>query len=187
MKTPPFDRALTSAPASTSTRTTPAWFSAAAHISAVCPFHPSAALTLAPCASSCFTVSRLPVRAAAISAVSPSGSATLASAPAFNSFSTHGRVAVRAGEVEGRHAVAVRGPRVRAGGKQQVDRLEVAAIHGPVERGSAVGLRLVDVGLLLQQRADGRGVARLDAVDEREVGAGSADAQKREKRERPPT
>ena len=52
--------------------TTAAWFSLAASISAVWPRNCSAALTLAPRSSSAFTASRLPVRAAIISGVSPS-------------------------------------------------------------------------------------------------------------------
>ena len=44
---------------------------AAAHISAVCPFQVSFALTSAPALSSTFTASTFPVRAASISGVSP--------------------------------------------------------------------------------------------------------------------
>ncbi len=76
-----------SAPASMSAFAASALFSAAAHIRAVCPFQPSFALTVAPCASSALIAGTLPVRAAVISAVSPSGSAVLGSAPAASSFS----------------------------------------------------------------------------------------------------
>ena len=64
-----------------------ALFSAAAHIRAVCPFHPSLAFTVAPWASSALMAGTLPVRAAVISAVSPSGKAVFGSAPAASSFS----------------------------------------------------------------------------------------------------
>ena len=76
-----------SAPASINAFAAPALFSAAAHIRAVCPFQPSFAFTLAPWASSALTAGTLPVRAAVISAVSPSGNAVFASAPAASSFS----------------------------------------------------------------------------------------------------
>ena len=54
------------------------------------------------------TASTLPTRAAVISAVSPVGSAALASAPASSSRRDHRRVAVRARERQRRDAVAVR-------------------------------------------------------------------------------
>ena len=73
---------MTCAPASSSSFTASTLPSCAAHISAVCCFHVSFALTFAPRASSTRMASTTPVREAVINAVSPSRSATLASAPA---------------------------------------------------------------------------------------------------------
>jgi hypothetical protein len=70
-----------------SARTAAAWFSAAAHIKAVCPRQFSFAFTFAPWASSALTASGLPVRAAVISAVSPSGNREFGSAPALSNAS----------------------------------------------------------------------------------------------------
>ena len=78
---PPFERTFTSAPASTRARTTSVLFSAAAHISALWPRSGSFALTSAPRASRARTAATRPVRAAVISAVSPSGSVVFTSAP----------------------------------------------------------------------------------------------------------
>ena len=61
--------------------------SAAAHISAVCPRQLSFALTSAPCASSVLTAAGMPVRAAVMSAVSPSDCVAFGFAPAFSSSS----------------------------------------------------------------------------------------------------
>jgi hypothetical protein len=79
------DRASTSAPASTRTRTMAGWFCAAAHISAVCPRHRSTALTLAPFRSSARAASTRPLRATTISAVWPSAFGDSTSAPAASS------------------------------------------------------------------------------------------------------
>jgi hypothetical protein len=67
-----------------------ALLAAAAHISAVCPFQRSLTLGSAPRTSSAFTTAALPVRAAVMSAVSPSGIEVFGSAPAASSFSTMG-------------------------------------------------------------------------------------------------
>jgi hypothetical protein len=82
---PAVDRAETLAPLSSSTRTTAAWPSTAAHISAVCPRHASRVLTSAPRASSAWTAGSTPARDAAISGVSPSGFARFGSAPLSSS------------------------------------------------------------------------------------------------------
>ena len=66
---------------------------------------------------------RSPLRAAVISAVSPSGDAVFGSAPADSSRSMAWRAAVGAGEIQRRHAVSVRGVDVRAGANQPVRRL----------------------------------------------------------------
>ncbi len=67
-----------------------AWLCAAAHISADCPPQVSLALTSAPASSSRLAASTLPLRAAAISGVSPSGFLVLGSAPALSSASMIG-------------------------------------------------------------------------------------------------
>ena len=131
-----------SAPASMSAFAAPALFSAAAHIRAVCPFQPSFAFTLAPWASSTLTAGTLPVRAAVISAVSPSGNAVFASAPAASSFSIDRRVAVDARQIQRRHAVPGRRFGVGAGAKQSVDAFGVVALHRQVQRRRAVRLGL---------------------------------------------
>ena len=75
-------RASTSAPRSSSVRTTSVWPSHAAHISAVCPFAASLAFTSAPRSSNEVTVSNTPPRAQVISTVSPVAWAPCGSAPA---------------------------------------------------------------------------------------------------------
>ena len=74
-----------SAPASIRALTAAALFRAAAHISAFWPFHLSLAFGSAPCASSTRTAATVPLRAAVINAVSPSGNAVFGSAPADSS------------------------------------------------------------------------------------------------------
>ena len=82
---PPSDRAWTSAPVRIKASAAPVWFCAAAHINAVWPRQPSVVSTTAPWTSSARTALASPVRAAAMSGVSPSGLARLASAPASSS------------------------------------------------------------------------------------------------------
>ena len=77
------ERALMSAPARISTRTTSVWPCAAAHIKAFCSRTFSFAFTFAPFSSSTFTASTRPLRAAVINADSPSRSAAFGSAPAL--------------------------------------------------------------------------------------------------------
>ncbi len=69
-------------------RATSAWFSAAAHIRAVSLNQCSRAFTSAPALSSAITGAGVPVLAAVISAVSPSGDAVSGSAPEFSSSET---------------------------------------------------------------------------------------------------
>ena len=52
-----------------------------------------------------------------------------------------------AGEMQRRHAVAVRRLHVGAGANQPVDELEIVLAHGPVQRRRAVGFGRVDVGV----------------------------------------
>jgi len=77
------DRALMSAPASTSVLIAAALPCTAAHISGVCPRSCSRALGSAPAARSTRMASTFPVRDAVIRAVSPPGIAVFASAPAL--------------------------------------------------------------------------------------------------------
>ena len=81
-------RGCTSAPCSTSARTTSRWRSATAHISAVSSVAAVAASMSPPRASRSLTTSRLPVRAAVMSGVSPFVCAAFGSAPASSSRST---------------------------------------------------------------------------------------------------
>ena len=137
-----------SAPASISASTAAALFAAAAHMSAVCPFQFSCALTSAPRVSSAFTAAALPVRAAVISAVSPSGIVVFGSAPAVEQPLDHRGAAVDAGEPQRRGAVAVRRPHVGAGLDQQVGGGEIVDMRGPVERRRAVDFGGVRIGAL---------------------------------------
>ena len=82
------ERAETSAPRSTSSRTASGCSFAAAHINAVVPRSSSAASTAAPRSSSTASTSTRPVRAASISGVSPPGSRSFGSAPASISRAT---------------------------------------------------------------------------------------------------
>ena len=81
------------------------------------------------------------------------------------------RAPAAGGEDEGRYAVAVGGFGVRSRPEQKLRRLDVAPVRRPVQRRRAVGLGGVDVGLALQQGADGVGVRRLRGVDQRQVPA----------------
>ena len=170
------ERPLTSAPRAASAVTTAAWFSAAAHISAVCPCHCSFARTSAPASSSRFTAATLPERAASISGVSPSGPAASARAPAFSSASTIGAwpltpPAAAASRRSGSPCSAWRPARSR-----QRDQFGVARARRPVQRRRAVHLGRVDVGALPDQRPHRRRVAAPRRLrDARIRRAGSAD------------
>src|SRR5687768_5383116 len=83
-------RALRSAPLDARNLTISGWRCAEAHINAVCWPKVSRALTSAPASMSSRAASTRPLRAAAISGVSPSGFLKLASAPAFSSRSMIG-------------------------------------------------------------------------------------------------
>ena len=76
----------------------------------------SLALTSAPRASNAFTGPSLPVRAAVIKAVSSPGSFVVRVGPGLEQELDHRLVAVRAGQRQRRHAVAVRGLDVGPGG-----------------------------------------------------------------------
>ncbi len=83
-------RALRSAPFDARSLTISAWLCAAAHISADWPPKSSLALTSARASSRSFAASTLPLRATAISGVSPSGFFVLGSAPALSNASMIG-------------------------------------------------------------------------------------------------
>ena len=112
-----------------------------------------------------FSAPVFPVRAAIISAVSPLGvSGMFGSAPALISFSIMRRAAVDRGQLQRGRAVAIGRGDFRARANQHVRGIEIVVTHSPQQRGRAVVLRRVDVGFLLHQRADGRGVAPHDGV-----------------------
>ncbi len=75
------------------------WLCAAAHMSADCPPQVSLALMSAPASRSALAASTLPVRAAAISGVSPLGVLKLGSAPALSSASMIGAEPMMAASV----------------------------------------------------------------------------------------
>ena len=103
--------------------------------------------------ASAFTGPSLPVRAAVIRTVSSPRSFVFASAPAASSSSTIAVVPVGAGQGKRRHAVVVRGFHVGLGVHEKLRHLEIVAIGRPVQGRHAVGLRLVHVDVLLEQRA----------------------------------
>ena len=60
-----------------------------------------------------------------------------------------------------------RGPEIRAGRQQHLRHHGIAVGSGPVQRGHAVAVRLVDIDALLQQRFDRGNVTRLRSVGHR--------------------
>ena len=64
-----------------------------------------------------------------------------------------------------------RRPHVGAGVEQRFDEVGAAARRRPVQRGHPVALRLVDVGALLEQRADASLVAAHGRVGHRRASA----------------
>ena len=129
-----FVRACTSAPASTSASTVAALFAAAAHISAVCPFQFSAALTSAPWTMQRFHgcdvagAGRRHERGVAFRHLRVGVGARLQQ-PLH-----HRRAAVDAGEPQRRCAVSVGGPYVRARLDQQIGSRKIVEMRGPVKR-----------------------------------------------------
>ena len=94
---------------------------------------------------------QLPVRAASISGVSPSGPSAFGSAPAFNTFSIIGALPSQRRQIQRCSAFAICQLNVGAGRYQHVRHLQIVAIHGPLDRRRSVGLRSVHVGFLLQR------------------------------------
>ena len=60
--------------------------------------------------------------------------------------------------MKGSHTVTIRGLDVRTRLQQEVDALEIVGLYRPVQRGGTVGEWSVDVGLLIDERADRRSV-----------------------------
>ena len=145
------ERALISAPCWIRSWMAGAWPSSAAHIKAVVPRRVSFAFTSAPWSSSTLIASTLPVRDATMSGVLPSGSCSLASAPALSSAAMIGASPLMLASHKRRGAVAVRGLGIRAGAKQEVDHRFVGSENRPVQRGRAIGLRRIHIGVLLDQ------------------------------------
>ena len=54
-----------------------------------------------------------------------------------------------------RHTIAIGHFGIRAGLQQQVDAVEIVSLHGPVQRCASIGKRSIDVGLLVDERANG--------------------------------
>ena len=160
-----FERALTSAPASTRTRTASGWFSAAAHIKAVSPNQFSRALMSAPALRRAFTTSGRPVRAAVIRIVSPSGSATFGLAPALRSVSVIARLPLIAASASGvmPSRVAALTSALAASSRRVVSRS--SARTAQCRRGRPVSLGPRQLTGLLDQRTNARAIAGLDGVD----------------------
>ena len=104
--------------------------------------------------------------------------------PRVEELPDHRRAPVRAGEVEGRHAVVVGGVRVGAGPEQGLDHRGVVAQDRPVQRRRPVALAGVDVDLLIEQRAHRRVVLAPGRLDQPEVGVLGGDAGDTEPRHR---
>ena len=120
-----------------------------------------------------------PVRAAVISAVSPSGSAVFGSAPAVSSRSMMAALPLMHASDERRHAVAVGRLDVGFRGQEQFDRCHVVALDRPVSAvvpsGSAALTSTRACEQLAHRRADRRGVPRRPG-DDRAQPAACADA-----------
>ena len=152
---PAFDRWRMSAPPAMSASTTAPCPSAAAQWSGDCPFQLSRAFTLAPARSSMLTASTLPARAACISGVSSGVDVVervVRIGAGLHQLADDVRVAVFRGERERRNPVVVPDVDLRAGADELRDGVRVLRVSGPVQRGGAVGLSGIDVGLLRQQR-----------------------------------
>ena len=163
------DRALGSAPWSSSRRTTAGWRCAVAHISAVWLSETSRAFTSTPRFRSASTASTLPVRAQAISAVSPNARVALASAARRQQAIHHRPVRVRTGQPERRDLVVVRRVDVGAGLDEQLSRLLVVPVDGPVQRRRTVPLGRTHVGSIRQEGTHGLPSLRLDGLHEAQV------------------
>ena len=120
----------------------------------------------APASSSAAIAPGVPVRAAAISTVSPDSSAAFGSAPASSSAATNGGVAVGRRQPDRRRAVVVGRAGVGPGREQALHRLQVVVVGGPVERRRAVGLPRTDIRALRQQFRDGSTVTAADGLDQ---------------------
>ncbi len=127
-------------------------------MSADCSPQVSLALMSAPASSSTLAASILPVRAAAISGVSPLGVLKLGSAPALSSASNDGRSADDRGFGDGRGAKLVRQFDVRARFDQRTDQFQIAVRRGVHDGGGAVGAGGVYVRALGAQQPNSRDV-----------------------------
>ena len=150
------------------------WPSAAAHISAVVFWNPSAVFTSAPRASSWRTAGTLPARAAASSGVSPSGWARVGLAPDLQEQVHHRGVAAAARVEQRRDAEVVGGIDGGAGGDERAGDVEVRAVGRPQQRSRPVAGRGVDVGARLEERADDLEISGFHRLDERAVAAGAS-------------
>ena len=168
-----FERSFLSAPSAMSVFTAAALFCDAAHISAVCPCHCSLASIFAPVSTSSLMLSTLPVRAAVISAVWPSGSALFGLAPALSSAATSG-VAVLRREEDRRHPVAAGGVDVGAGANQHLDGRASLARTAQCSAVIPSASGDVDVRVLRDQRFHRGEIALLDRLDDAKAVAGGA-------------
>ena len=151
-----------------------AWPSSAAHINAVVPRKVSFAFTSAPWSSSTLIASTLPVRDATIRGVLPSGRCSLASAPALSSAAM---IAASPLMLASHNGVAPSRFAALGFAPARSNRSTIALIgpeNRPVQRGGAIGLRCVHIGVLLHQLLDRRQVPAHHRV--RNVG-GSGGAQ----------
>ena len=140
--------------------------SAAAHISAVWSASPSVRWTSAPCANSVAAAAVTPVRAAVISGVSPLSNAASGEAPAASRRSSISALPFSAASQTGVAPKTLTRVDVGTGGDQQISRVDVVPVRGPVQRGGAVRLGLADERRVGHEVPDGREIPRLDGVDQ---------------------
>ena len=143
--------AVTCAPRSIRSCTTPGWFSRTATISAVPWVAFSFVSTLAPRSSRSRTASTLPARDAAINGVSPARSTSFASAPASRSARIIGASPLVEASASGVETDPVGQLRIGASIDEQLCGLDVARTDEPVERWGAVGTWRVHVHFLRQE------------------------------------
>ncbi len=124
------------------------------------------ALTLAPCAIRAFTESALPARDAVIRTVSPSGSAAVRIGAGFEQRLDKDAVSVFRREREGRDTISICGLDVRTRADEGLRSFDVVVSHRPMKRGHPVGFLRIQVGTLLQQRADRLHVAAFNRVNQ---------------------
>ena len=150
---------LTSARRSTSSFTTSGWFSRTATISAVCWNSGSFVSTDRPAIEQDFHRLEIPDARGGHQRGFPGPVGLIGIGSDLEQQPDHVRVAVRAREIERCHAIPIGARRIGAGANEQPRRFQIVDPNQPVQGRRAVAAWRVDVHLLVDQRADGGGVA----------------------------